>query len=717
MDAEPCRISALTLEFADPSVERQFQEELWPQRSRQNLITAVAWAVVVLGVLLSGGLGQFRGFDALFAMASLLVASGAVLASSRRHFDPVYDALFALLVAVLLLVAAGVSVRRPEIQTFSAAVFVAVPLILTLAVSLRIHLTVLLVALCLAAYYWMLRLATGLDPESRLTLLLQAFTAAGVGLVIYRLIAASRRIEFRRLAEERRLNARLQETLEALSRAKEGAEAANRAKSRFLARMSHDIRTPMNGVLGLAALLEQTPLEAGQRRYVAAICESAGSLLGLLQRLLDWARTDDAEAAPADAAFPPARDLETLGTLLAPSVQEKGLELRLQVDREARGWARGDAGKIQQITLNLASNAVKFTPSGAVTLELRRRPATPGRSCWTWGVEDTGPGVDAAERGRIFEPYTRGARAAGEGAGLGLSIAATLARELGGTLACVDAPGGGARFEFSLELPDAPAPVPQPAAPPRGLPDNFDVLVAEDNRINALVALDMLRGLGARPRHALHGGEAVEAVRRRVPDAVLMDCGMPEMDGFAALSAIRRIAPSVPVIAVTACAGQEDRERCLAAGFDGFLAKPYTLAELAAVLAPSPDAGREEPAWDRDSALAQMGGAADVLSRALEMAREDIPAALRQMEVLEGSGRGVELAAEAHALQGMLRTLHAPRAAAAAAALQAAAREESRKDTADALARLRQSCAALLREWDGGIALAGAGRGKHLRQP
>jgi signal transduction histidine kinase/CheY-like chemotaxis protein len=702
MDAGLGRISALTLEFADPAVEQAFQEELWPQRSRQNMLTATAWAVAVLAMLLGGGLERFQGFDALFALANVLVVGGVLLASSRRAYHPEYDALFALLVAVLLLVGAGVAVRRPETQSFTAAVFVAVPLILTLAISLRIHLTVLLVAVCLAAYFWMLRSATGLEPESSLALLLQAFTAAGVGLVIHRLIAASRRVEYRRLAGERQLNAQLHQTLAELSRAKEAAEAANQAKSRFLARMSHDIRTPMNGVLGLAGILEQSPLNPVQRRHVEAIRESSSNLLGLLQGLLDWASADETHPAPAHMPFHPARELENVAALLAPTATSKNIHLEVETANAAGTWALGDPSRIQQITLNLASNAVKFTPSGGrVRLCLERgpvrAPATSDHPSWTWTVEDTGPGVPEEERGRIFEPYVRGRSASGdEGAGLGLAIASSLARSLGGTLSCTPAPGQGARFTLRLELPDAAAPLPDPTPAPPVLPPGLDILLAEDNRINALVALDALRSLGVgNPRHAWNGREAVAEAVRCCPDAVLMDCGMPVMDGYAALAEIRRTMPDLPVVAVTAAASADDRARCLEAGFNGFLAKPFTPASLAAVLAAVLPTAAAPTVWNREAARAQMADSESTLCRALEMAREDIPGALRRIGPLIGGNAALALE-ETHALKGMLRTLHASEAGEAVSALEACLRSGDAAAVQVAWERVNQTAAAFL---------------------
>lgn len=678
------RISPFTLEFADAGTEHQFQEDIWQQRSRQNQVTAICWVLVVLFSLLTGGLSGMGWLDGVFAASNLLVGAGVLLASMRSRYYPGYDAMFALLVTALLLLAINVVIRRPESQSFSAAVFIAVPLILTVALSLRVHFVLLLVAVCLASYYWMLR-RTSTEPETAGLLLLQAFTAAGVGLVIFRLIAISRRIEFRRLVLERELNARLTRAMDELSAAKESAESANRLKSEFLAHMSHDIRTPMNGVLGLAALLGKTGLDEKQRRYLAAIRESSSNLLGLLNNLLDISKIEAGKMELVPAPFQPAVFLENLEALLRPGAGEKGLAFSVRHDLPPEFWVSGDQARLQQVLLNLANNALKFTHKGSVGIVVAGR-VEGGGAVLDFTVSDTGVGIASEHLGKIFDNYYQvGPRDTGEGAGLGLGIASRLVRAMGGDLRMESRPGEGTRVFFSIGLPLA-QPLPQDAGEDGRLPANWRVLVAEDNRVNALVAEETIRGLGAAEVRVVPDGlAAVEACRREKMDLVVMDCAMPVMDGFAALAALRKdpATASVPVLALTAYAADSTREQCLAAGFDGFLAKPFSGAELLRAVSRIRPAVPAAPV-DLDAALRQMGGKKEILEKALSMAREDVPVMREKMARHLGDKSWEALHLEAHAFKGLAASLHARAAAAAAAGLDEAARRADEKACRDA---------------------------------
>lgn len=667
------RISPFTLEFAEPAAEEGFQQEIWQSRSRQNRVTAICWVLVVLFSLVSGDRSGMGVLDVVFVVSNLVVAAGVLLASLRPRFDPAYDALFALLVAALLLLAVNVVIRRPETQTFSAAAFIAVPLVLTVALSLRMYFVLLLMAVCLASYYWMLR-RIQVEPETGGLLILQAFTASGVGLVIYRLIAISRRGEFRRLTLERELNVKLTRAMEQLSAAKETAESANRLKSEFLAHMSHDIRTPMNGVLGLSALLDKTGLDAVQRRFLSAIRESASNLLGLLDNLLDLSKIEAGKMEFSSEPYQPSRLVGILGDLLRPVAEGKGLEWVVRCEGPCEVWVRGDRARMQQVLLNLANNAVKFTRQGRVELALVVARVS-GGCLLVFRITDTGIGIAPEHREKIFENYYRvGVPDTGEGAGLGLGIAARLVSAMGGTLELDSVPGRGTTALFTVVQPETERPPEDGQAARVRLPAGWRVLVAEDNRVNALVAEEMIRGLGAAEVRVVGDGRAaVEACRGGAFDLVVMDCAMPIMDGYEALAELRKdpATAGIPVLALTAYASEDSRNRVRTAGFDGFLAKPFSESQFLDVVAEW--FVRGEAPFDRDGALRQMGGRRDLLERALRMAAEDIPELRQKMSEALEDGCWKDLHREAHALKGLASTLHATAARDAAGRLDTAA--------------------------------------------
>jgi signal transduction histidine kinase/CheY-like chemotaxis protein len=667
------RISPFTLEFVEAAAEDGFQQEIWQSRSGQNRVTAICWVLVVLFSLASGDRSGMDVLDAVFVAFNLIVAAGVLLASLRPRFDPAYDALFSLLVAALILLAVNVVIRRPETQSFSAAAFIAVPLVLTVALSLRMYFVLLLTAVCLTSYYWMLR-RIQVEPETGGLLILQAFTASGVGLVIYRLIAISRRSEFRRLALERELNVKLTRAMEQLSAAKEAAESANRLKSEFLAHMSHDIRTPMNGVLGLSALLDKTGLDTAQRRFLSAIRESASNLLGLLDNLLDLSKIEAGKVDLTPSPYQPSQLVGTLGDLLRPVAEDKGLEWVVRCEGLGDIWVCGDRARMQQVLLNLANNAIKFTRRGRVELVLEVVRVS-GGCALTFRITDTGIGIAPEHREKIFENYYRvGAPDTGEGAGLGLGIAARLVAAMGGKLDLESIPGQGTVAVFTVVQPETVCPLETGKATPARLPAAWRVLVAEDNRVNAMVAEEMIRGLGAAEvRVVVDGRAAVEACRGSAFDLVVMDCAMPVMDGYEALAALRNDPATAwtPVLALTAYASEDSRRRVRAAGFDGFLAKPFSETQFLDAVAHL--RVRKDGAIDRDAALKQMGGRSDLLDRALTMAAEDVPALRRKMADALGEARWTDLHREAHALKGLASTLHAKACRDAAARMDAAA--------------------------------------------
>jgi two-component system, sensor histidine kinase len=372
------------------------------------------------------------------------------------------------------------------------------------------------------------------------------------------------------------------------------AERGNAVKSRFLATMSHEMRTPLHGVLGLARLLRAATLDDPQAATRLQMLERTGEhLLDLINDVLDHSRIEGGRFELAREPFDLVALLGALAELTRVSATEKGLELQLdlvgggQPSRSA-DWVEGDPARLRQIMLNLLGNAVKFTARGAVTLRLQRM----GSSA-VIDVVDTGEGVAPADRERIFQAFEQGdssfARRHG-GTGLGLTISRELARAMGGDIVCLDAPGGGSTFRLTLDLPATAAPAPPPpatAAPATRLQGR--VLLAEDNEVNAIVAGALLTRLGAEVVTAGEGLAAVRLAAEEHFDLILMDGQMPVLDGFEAASRIRawELAGGrrrTPIVALTANAMPNDRERSLAAGMDDHLAKPFAEPALEAVL-------------------------------------------------------------------------------------------------------------------------------------
>ncbi len=375
------------------------------------------------------------------------------------------------------------------------------------------------------------------------------------------------------------------------------AERSAAAKGRFLATMSHEMRTPLHGILGLAAMLRQD--EGGppglRQERLQTLQRTGEHLLALINDVLDYSRIESGHLRLHGHDFDLREALEACAALARVQADDNGLAMRVELDLPSPCPVHGDEARLRQVLLNLLGNAVKFTPAGHVRLSAHLSPGGPLQLA----VADTGPGVPEAARERVFEAFEQldgsFARRHG-GTGLGLSISLELVREMGGTLRCGQAPEGGALFELALPLPPAQQPVrATEATAVAGLPPprlRGRVLLAEDNPVNAMVAEAALQALGLAVQ-GVADGHAALAELQRLPgahDLVLMDCQMPGLDGFEATRRLRgweaeHGRPRLPVIALTANALDGDRERSLEAGMDDHLAKPFGLAQLHALLA------------------------------------------------------------------------------------------------------------------------------------
>jgi len=383
-----------------------------------------------------------------------------------------------------------------------------------------------------------------------------------------------------RIAElTRRLEAEQSARIEA-EEALAKSVAGNRSKSEFLATMSHEIRTPLNGVIGMIELLRGTRLDNEQRSLLETLSQSSDTLLSILNEVLDFSKIEAGRLEIDSRPFSPLVVAQEIVALLRPQADQKGVAMLLWTG-QLPGRLFGDPTRLQQIWLNLLSNAIKFTERGEIRFELFAERTATGHVRLHGSVSDTGIGMSVDQQSRVFEAFTQAASVPGGGAGLGLAISSRLARIMNGKITIESRPGEGSRFGFSMQLDSfnskddgndqRPGKTDVPVAQLR-------VLLAEDNAVNQTLALAILAKFGIKAELARNGYEALQAVSVREFDVVLMDVQMPELDGLDATRAIRALPGSVAqpwIIALTANAFEQDRQLCLAAGMDDFVAKPF----------------------------------------------------------------------------------------------------------------------------------------------
>jgi len=390
----------------------------------------------------------------------------------------------------------------------------------------------------------------------------------------------------------------------ALQLASDRERAANAAKSRFLANVSHEIRTPMNAVLGMSELVMGSELPPKEQHRVETIHRSASALLDLLNDILDLSKLEAGQFDIEEYDFELRDVVDQVMDLLGERARDKGLEVHWRVDSDVPHRVQADPGRIRQIMLNMVGNAVKFTDQGRVDVQISLMRHLEDLDWVRFRISDTGPGILAAERDRLFVPFSQidsSATRIHGGTGLGLAISRELANRMGGDAWFAEGPGIGSTFGFDLPLRAVSSDDhlatgvrddQEPSAslePGELLGDGSRVLIAEDNPVNQAVIRAMVEELGFEVEVVEDGLAALEAIAKETPALVLMDCQMPRLDGYAAVERIREMEREdglarLPIVGITAHAMRGDRERCIRAGMDDYVAKPIQLAVLGSTI-------------------------------------------------------------------------------------------------------------------------------------
>ena len=523
---------------------------------------------------------------------------------------------------------------------------------------------------------------------------------------------------------------------EDLRAAQVAAEAANQAKTQFLASMSHELRTPMNAILGMTGLALEEPLSDRVRDCLQTAKESGELLLHLLGEVLDLSRIEADHVELEASPFSPRLAVEQVMRSLQLRADEKGLWLVCQLAEDLPSLLVGDPLRLRQVLMNLVGNAIKFTPQGQVVVSVRVQGLTAEAVSLTFSVADTGIGIAPEQQERIFAPFVQADASTTRrygGSGLGLAIAKRLIERMGGTIGLESQPGQGSTFHFTVTLAVAqpspielesrlaggPASVDLSAAPARVL----RVLLAEDTPANQKLVRYVLEKRGHTVVVAPNGREALKRLAAEEFDVVLMDIQMPEMDGFQATAAIRKLEDAtkarLPIVAMTAHALKGDAERCLAAGMDAYLSKPVNGHELIALVerlaepqtgdrisslvartevhGTQPPSEVELPLFDFDEAVRKCYGNRELFQDMVESLFDEADPLLDQMREALARGNGATLAAVAHRLKGTVVYLAAGPAADATRRVEQIGKSGALTEAARALGDLARELVALRR--------------------
>ena len=525
-------------------------------------------------------------------------------------------------------------------------------------------------------------------------------------------MGVSRDITARKKASQRlqEYACKLEQANRELEEATVAARAASEAKGQFLANMSHELRTPLNGVIGMTELLRGTQLDDRQIDFVEACHSSGRVLLNLINDILDFSKIEAGKLELDEREFDLGQMVKETVEAVTIQARQKKLQLVSHVAPQARCRVRGDDVRLQQILINLIGNAVKFTEAGQVAVKVELAEPRAGKPAIRFEVSDTGIGIPADRSDRLFQSFSQADSSTTRkygGTGLGLAISKNLVELMGGQIGVTSQFGRGSTFWFVVPLQRATLERPEKSARSEAtvgrrrtcdaLLNGRRVLLAEDNRVNRMYVQEVLRQVGMGCCAVDNGLQAIQAARSERFDLVLMDCQMPEMDGFEATRRIRemecdgQLAGRLPIVALTANAVKGDRERCLEAGMDNYISKPFEPDALLAIIGrllaasgeepveerpaepgPTPSPSESSPPIDRGALLIRCMGNLEFAQSLLSDFEVDLPERVDQIaqRIHEGDVRAT--AESAHALKGAAGTVAAESLRALAAEIEAA---------------------------------------------